>query len=31
MSVAGWLFLLLSWGIVAGFVAYCFYMVFLKE
>ena len=28
MSTEGWIFLFLSWGIVTGLVAYCFYHIF---
>ncbi len=30
MSAGGWIFLALSWGVVTGFVVFCFYMVFRK-
>lgn len=30
MSVYGWGFLFLSWGVVIGFVVFCFYRIFKK-
>ncbi len=31
MSMKGWIFLLASWGFVAGLVSFCFYNVFFKD
>jgi hypothetical protein len=31
MRPSGWLFLLASWGFIAGLVIYCFYKIFSKK
>ena len=31
MSLAGWLLLILSWGVVTALVAFCFYKIFTTE
>ncbi|HEY4706856.1 MAG TPA: hypothetical protein VII64_05290 [Thermodesulfobacteriota bacterium] len=30
MTAGGWIFLALSWGVVSGFVVFCFYRIFTK-
>lgn len=31
MKIAGWVFLILSWGAIVGLAAFCFYKVFTKK
>jgi len=31
MSAKGWVFLIASWGLVSGLVAFCFYKLFRKR
>lgn len=31
MSLGGWTFLIVSWGVVIGLAAFCFYRVFVRK